>query len=153
MRITLLAVGKKMPEWVEIGYSEYARRLNGDCQLQLREIDQSKGSNPVEIKAREGKVLVKQIPKGAHVVALDVLGKSWTTDQVAVQLERWQSLGKSVCLLVGGPEGLSDECLELADQRWSLSALTFPHPLVRVLVAEQLYRAHSLLNNHPYHRR
>lgn len=153
MQITLLVVGKKMPEWIQAGYQQYARRMKGDVRLQLREVDQAKGATPAEIKDREGKQLIKSIPKGAHIVALDVLGTQWDTDRVAVELERWQSLGKSICLLIGGPEGLSDECLELSHQRWSLSALTFPHPLVRVLIAEQLYRAHSLLNNHPYHRR
>jgi len=142
-----------MPDWVQSGYQDYARRIKGDSRLELKVIDQARGDQPAQIKEREGAALLKQLPKGAHVVALDVLGKPWNTDDVARELEQWQSIGKSICLLIGGPEGLSRECLDVADQRWSLSPLTFPHPLVRVIVAEQLYRAHSLLNNHPYHRR
>jgi len=86
------------------------------------------------------------------VIALDVLGKSWSTEQLSGQLDQWLASGQDIVLLVGGPEGLSKACLQRADQKWSLSALTFPHPLVRVILAEQLFRAWSILSNHPYHR-
>lgn len=152
MDITLLAVGKKMPDWVSAGYNEYARRLSGDCRLVLREVGQARGANGAEIREKEGKLLMENVPKGAHVVALDVLGQPWDTEKAADQLQRWKLMGKPICLLTGGPEGLSRSCLAIAAQRWSLSPLTFPHPLVRIIVAEQIYRANSLLNNHPYHR-
>ena len=102
--------------------------------------------------AREAEALLAAIPEKAHVIALDNRGASWSTEQVAEQLERWQELGKSLVLLIGGADGLHPSVRQRADQMWSLSALTFPHPLVRVVLAEQLYRAQSLLDNHPYHR-
>ncbi len=152
MLITLLAVGKKMPAWVEQGYTEYARRLSGACKLELREIAQVKSGPASVIREREGEKILAAIPAGSLVVALDVTGKSWSTEQAAKALQGWKGSGQNVCLLCGGPEGLSPKCLEKATVRWSLSALTFPHPLVRVIVAEQIYRAESLLNSHPYHR-
>lgn len=96
--------------------------------------------------------MLAAIDNSDYVVALDVTGKAWSTEQLSDQVSQWQMLGSNMALLVGGPDGLSDDCLARAQQRWSLSKLTFPHPLVRVVVAEQLYRAWTLLNNHPYHR-
>ena len=96
--------------------------------------------------------MLAAIPAGSIVIALDVLGKSWSTEQLASQLDQWLASGQDVALLVGGPEGLSPACLQRADLKWSLSALTFPHPLVRIILAEQLFRAWSILSNHPYHR-
>jgi 23S rRNA (pseudouridine1915-N3)-methyltransferase len=96
--------------------------------------------------------MLKAIPKGCRIVALDVGGKAWSTEQLSDQLGQWMGAGPDIALLVGGPEGLAEACLQQADGRWSLSPLTLPHPLVRVVVAEQLYRAWSLLRNHPYHR-
>ena len=100
----------------------------------------------------EGERILAAIPDNHHVVALDVKGKAWSTEQLAQQLAHWQADGRDVSLLVGGPDGLTDDCLQRANQRWSLSALTFPHPLVRIVMAEQLYRAWAVLQNHPYHR-
>ncbi|HPY41824.1 MAG TPA: 23S rRNA (pseudouridine(1915)-N(3))-methyltransferase RlmH, partial [Thiolinea sp.] len=100
----------------------------------------------------EGEKLLAAIPAGSLVIALDVLGKPWSTEQLSSQLDQWLASGQDVALLVGGPEGLSKACLQRSDQKWSLSALTFPHPLVRIIVAEQLFRAWSILSNHPYHR-
>ena len=96
--------------------------------------------------------MADRIPPSAHVVALDQGGKLWSTPQLAEALVRWQDLGREVALLIGGPEGLADECRARADEAWSLSRLTFPHPLVRVIAAEQLYRAWTILSHHPYHR-
>ena len=96
--------------------------------------------------------MLAAIPKGCLVIALDVKGKTWSTDELSTQLDNWMAGGQDVALLVGGPEGLATSCLEAARVRWSLSPLTLPHPLVRVVVAEQLYRAWSILRNHPYHR-
>lgn len=155
MKITLLTIGNRMPQWVEAGYKEYAQRLTGKVQLLLKEIPaekRTKNSNLKKIFEQESQKLLDAIPQGAHVVALDVTGTAWHTEKLAAQMENWMMSGKDVVMLVGGPEGMTSECLRRADQVWSLSALTFPHPLVRVIMAEQLYRAWSITENHPYHR-
>ena len=155
MRVRLIAVGRRMPGWVESGYAEYAKRLPSECALSLVEIDpgqRAKGTAAERARSDEGRRMLKAIPKGALVVALDVTGESWSTETLARQLESWLAGGRDLALLVGGPDGLADACLARAEQRWSLSRLTFPHPLVRVIVAEQLYRAWTLVQGHPYHR-
>ncbi|ODN42770.1 23S rRNA (pseudouridine(1915)-N(3))-methyltransferase RlmH [Piscirickettsia litoralis] len=155
MKINLIAIGKKMPAWVKAGFDEYARRLPVGCALQLVEIEAAKRGKRFDVSRalrQEGAAMIEAIPKGTLVVALDVKGKAWCTEQLSGQLENWQGGGRDVSLLIGGPEGLAPECLAKAELRWSLSALTLPHPLVRIVVAEQLYRAWTVLNNHPYHR-
>ncbi len=155
MRVHLLAVGHKMPRWVRDGYHDYADRLRGELRLELKEISPGKrGRNTDVTRAieQEGARLIAAIPRRARVVALDVEGGLWSTEQLSREVENWLAGGSDVALLVGGPEGLSRACLERADTRWSLSAMTYPHALVRIIVAEQLYRAISLLRNHPYHR-
>jgi 23S rRNA (pseudouridine1915-N3)-methyltransferase len=155
MIIYLISVGNKMPRWVEEGYREYAKRLPAECALKLLEIQPGHRGKSADINraiSDEGDRMLKAIPKNCLVVALDVQGKSWSTEQLADQLEGWLADGRDLALLVGGPEGLDPRCLAQSDLRWSLSALTMPHPLVRVVVAEQLYRAWSLVRNHPYHR-
>lgn len=155
MIIRLIAVGHKMPNWVETAYQEYARRLPRECKLELVEINaakRGKQADIVRIMAKEAEAVKSAIQPGDWVVALDVEGKAWSTPELAKQLIRWQDLGRNVSLLVGGPEGLTQEVRQMADQKWSLSALTLPHPLVRVVVAEALYRAWSVTVNHPYHR-
>ena len=155
MKIHLLAVGNKMPAWVESGFQEYARRLPPECSLKLIEIPLSPRGKNVDLKralAREGERMLKAIPKKARVIALDVRGKSYTSEALAGQLGSWMESGLDIALLVGGPDGLAPACLQAAHQRWSLSPLTLPHPLVRVILAEQIYRAWSQTRNHPYHR-
>lgn len=155
MNIVLLAVGNKMPDWVNKGYNEYAKRLNGDCRLKLVEIapgKRGKNADLARIKKDEGERLLAAIPKGSLVVALEVKGRDWSTETLSQQMNNWLHSGQDVALLVGGPEGLSEACVTRADVKWSLSPLTLPHPLVRVLLSEQLYRAYSILKNHPYHR-
>ena len=155
MRIHLIAVGSRMPDWVTRGFEEYARRLPADCALQLVEIvagKRGKNADIVRITRDEGERTLAAIPKGALVVALDVKGRAWSTGQLSQQLDGWLHDGRDIALLVGGPEGLAPECLARAEQCWSLSPLTLPHPLVRIVVAEQLYRVWSILNGHPYHR-
>lgn len=150
-----MVIGTKMPDWVSKGYAEYASRLTGKVQLLLHEIPAEKRTKNSDIKRlckKESAKLLKAIPSGCHVVALDVLGQSWHTEKLAAQMENWMMSGRDVALLVGGPEGMTRECVACADQVWSLSPLTFPHPLVRVLLSEQLYRAWSITENHPYHR-
>ncbi|MDQ7016922.1 MAG: 23S rRNA (pseudouridine(1915)-N(3))-methyltransferase RlmH [Gammaproteobacteria bacterium] len=155
MRIHLIAVGNKMPKWVEQGYQEYTKRLGAECRLVLHEVAAAKRVKNAlveRMKEEEGGRMLAAIPARAHVVALDLSGKTWSTAQLADQLANWMPAGSDVALLVGGPDGLADACLQRADQRWCLSPLTFPHPLVRVILAEQLYRAWSFYRNHPYHR-
>lgn len=155
MQIHLIAVGSKMPGWVEQGYQEFAKRLPVECSLKLVEIPagkRGKNADIARLTREEGERTLAAIPKGARVVALDVKGKPWSTEQLAQQLHGWLGDGRDIALLIGGPEGLADACRERADLLWSLSPLTFPHPLVRIVVAEQLYRAWSILQNHPYHR-
>ena len=157
MRIHLIAVGSRMPVWVQSGYQEYAKRLSqsAECRLQLIEIEAGKRGKNADINRilqDEGTRMLAAIPANSYVIALDVQGQAWNTAQVAQQLKKWQFLGRDISLLVGGPEGLAPDCLAKAEQKWSLSPLTFPHPLVRVIVAEQLYRGWSLLRGHPYHR-
>jgi len=155
MKIHIIAVGTKMPPWVEQGYKEYEKRLQQECQLKLIELDigkRSKKSSPINNKLYDAKLILKAIPKNSHVVALDVKGKQHSTESLSSRLEHWLHQGKDVALIVGGADGLDESIIKLAHEKWSLSALTFPHPLVRVILAEQLYRAWSFANNHPYHR-
>lgn len=155
MKIRLIAVGTKMPAWVEEGYTDYAKRLSADVVLELIEIPagkRGKNADLARITEKEGEAMLAAIPQGDHVVALDVLGKSFGTEQLAGTLENWLPQGRNISLLIGGPEGLAPAALARAAEKWSLSKLTLPHPLVRVLVAEQLYRAWTLLKGHPYHR-
>lgn len=152
-----------MPDWVEQGFAEYVKRLPPECTLELIEIEparrgksRGKAAGSVALRDRlradEGDRLLKAIPADALVVALDVSGRSWSTEQLADRLRDWMASGRDIALLVGGADGLSADCLARADLRWSLSPLTFPHPLVRVMLAEQIYRAWSILAGHPYHR-
>jgi 23S rRNA (pseudouridine1915-N3)-methyltransferase len=144
-----------MPGWVNTGTEEYTGRMPPQCQLLIREISaekRNKNSDLQRIRQVEGEKLLAAIPDGCLVVTLDVRGKAWSTEQLARQLDGWMMSGRDVALLVGGPEGLSQACLQRAEQSWSLSPLTFPHPLVRIVVSEQLFRAWSILTNHPYHR-
>ena len=155
MRIHLIAVGTRMPSWVSEGYQEYAKRLPRECRLQLLEVPLSKrhkSMTAAQAKQQEGKAMLAALPKDCTVIALDVSGKSWGTEDLARNLDDWLGSGRDVALLVGGPDGLSPSCLDRADRRWSLSALTYPHPLVRIVLAEQLYRAWTLNTGHPYHR-
>ncbi len=155
MKIQLIAVGTKMPAWVETGYHEYARRMPNDMPLQLVEIPagkRGKNADIARILKKEGEQTLAAIPKGNRIVTLEVTGKPWDTPQLAKTMSQWQLDGRDVSLLIGGPEGLAPECIALSEQKWSLSPLTLPHPLVRIVVAESLYRGWSLNNNHPYHR-
>ncbi len=155
MQINLIAVGERMPGWVQQGFDEYAKRLPPECGLRLIEVaagKRGKNADIARIRRGESERLLTAVPKSARILALEVDGKSWSTEQLAKQLERWMAEGQDVALLIGGPDGLTEQVRTAAQQQWSLSSLTLPHPLVRVIVAEQLYRAWSILHNHPYHR-
>lgn len=155
MRLRLIAMGQRMPGWVQEGYEEYAKRLPRECALELVEIPLQRRGKGVDLErtvASEDERMLGAVPGGSRVVALEVEGRQWSTPQLAARLEQWMADGRDAVLLVGGPEGLGTKCRAHADERWSLSALTLPHPLVRVVVAEQIYRAWSILRGHPYHR-
>ena len=155
LRISLIVVGDKMPEWVTRGYQEYEKRIHGRTRLNLVEIPAGKRSKnadiPRIIHAEEQKIR-DAIPHQTQVIALDRMGKTWSTVELSKRMQRWIDSGDQVALVVGGPEGLSNEFIRSANETWSLSSLTFAHPLVRVLLAEQLYRCHSILEGSPYHR-
>ena len=144
-----------MPAWVVQGYEEYAKRMPKELLPRLIEqplATRSKSTNVTKVKYAEGQQMLSVIDKSDHVVALDVLGKSISTPGLAKKMESWQMDGVNISILIGGPDGLAPECLARANEKWSLSALTLPHPLVRVVLIEQLYRAWTILQNHPYHK-
>ncbi len=155
VHLHLVAVGTRMPAWVDSGYSDYAERLRGDYRLTLHEVSASKRGRHADtgrILKDEAERLDRAAPARARRVALCVTGRALSTEQLASQLDDWGRDGRELALFVGGPEGLDSAFESACDARWSLSALTLPHPLVRVIVAEQLYRAVSVLRGHPYHR-
>jgi 23S rRNA (pseudouridine1915-N3)-methyltransferase len=155
MRIAVISASSKQPEWIRDGFDAYARRLRGSVQLELREVGLAKrhASTPLPRQiADEGRRMLAAAPKGARLVALDSTGRDWSTADLAARLEAWIAGGSPVALLIGGPDGLAPEVLEQSDERWALSALTLPHGLVRIVAAEAVYRAWSLLEHHPYHR-
>lgn len=155
MLIHLIAVGTRMPSWVEDGFSEYAKRMPPESKIKLVEIAAGKRGKNSDIKRltqQEGEKMLAAIPKNTKVIALDVLGKACSTEELAKELKSWQGSGQDVAILIGGPEGLADACLKQAQQKISLSKLTLPHPLVRVVLVEQLYRATTILKGHPYHK-
>lgn len=155
MRIRLIAVGTKMPRWVEDGWQEYAKRLPSEMPLDLVEIPLSTRSKNADVQRlirQEGEAMLAKVQPGERIVTLEVHGKPWSTEQLAQELERWRLEARNVNLMVGGPEGLAPQVCERSEQRWSLSPLTLPHPLVRILLGEQMYRAWTVLNGHPYHK-
>jgi 23S rRNA (pseudouridine1915-N3)-methyltransferase len=155
MRIDLISVGQRMPGWVAEGFNEFAKRLPRECALQLVEIAAVKragAAGEAKALAMEGERMLAAIADNALVVALEVDGEALGSVALAGRLDQWLHSGRNIALLVGGADGLAPACLQRAGQRWSLSPLTLPHMLVRLLVAEQLYRAWSILKHHPYHR-
>lgn len=155
MKIEIISVGKRMPDWVDEGFKSYIKRMPHEIEISLTEIALPKRTKSASIDnliEQEGKEMLAAIPKGGRIIALDERGKGWSSQALADELQRWRESGETPCLLIGGPDGLTPACLEKAERRWSLSPLTLPHPLVRILLAEQLYRAWSILAHHPYHR-
>jgi len=159
VKIRIIAVGSRMPSWVNEGIQDYVKRFNREfsvafVEIPLGERSAKKGKSQDKAKAitKEGQLMLAAIQPREYVIALDVKGAAWSTEQLSQQMGRWQMEGNNIALLVGGPDGLAPECLAKAQQHWSLSALTLPHPLVRVLLVEQLYRSWTILKNHPYHK-
>jgi 23S rRNA (pseudouridine1915-N3)-methyltransferase len=155
VRIRVVAVGRKMPDWVVQGCSEYEKRLPREIEVEWQEIapGDRRGGIPAErAKAEEAEKILARLNADDWVVALDERGKSINTMGLAAQLSEWQMHGRAPVILIGGADGLARDLMGKAQQKWSLSALTFPHPLVRVLLSEQIYRAAMVNANHPYHR-
>ena len=155
MRARLIAVGERMPGWVAEGFAEYRKRLSHDLPLELVELKpgaRGKGRDEVKAMLDEGVSILAALPRDTHVVVLDGGGKNWSSEDLAEQLARWRMSGRDLAFLIGGPDGHAPEVLARAEQSWSLGSLTLPHMLVRLVVAEQLYRATTLLAGHPYHR-
>ena len=154
MKVRLIAVGQRPPAWVVDGFTDYARRLPRDMPLTLLEVQAvTRGHLPPDrIRRQEAERLLGHLGPRDHVVALDVEGAAWSTETLAKKLDNWRMDGQDLAFLVGGADGLDQLCLQRADDVLSLSALTFPHALVRVMVAEQIYRAWTILTGHPYHR-
>lgn len=154
MRLLLLAAGTKLPAWINAGYEDYANRLSGEYKLELKEValGQRSGADARQARTREGEKMLAAMPSSAYVVALQVTGRALTSEQLAAFLQSRANDGRDVVFCIGGPEGLAPAVDARADFKWSLSTLTLPHALARVVIAEALYRAVSILKGHPYHR-
>jgi len=154
MRLLLVAAGTKLPDWINQGFAEYAQRLTGEFRLELKEIPvaQRSSSDLKQALAKERDKMLAVIPPTAYVVALQVHGKAMSSEQLAQFLEARTQEGRDVAFCIGGPDGIPPEVDARASARWSLSALTLPHALARVVVAEALYRAVTIIKRHPYHR-
>lgn len=155
MQLIIAAVGHKMPGWIEDGFNEYAKRMPPECRIHLKEIkpiERTGGKTAETVMAQERVKIEAAIPKGSRIVALDERGRDLTTMQLSQLLTQWQQDGRDVTFVIGGADGLDAEFKSKADMLVRVSSLTLPHGMVRVLLAEQLYRAWSITQNHPYHR-
>ncbi len=154
LRINIITVGKRPPQWVEVAFLEYAKRFSNDHPIQLFEVSSEKSSHlSISTKLeKEAQRIQSHIAKNSYTIALDVLGKSFSTEQLAQKFDLWQQNHSTLNFVIGGADGLSSNILQTSQEQWSLSPLTLPHHLVRIILIEQLYRAYSLLSNHPYHR-
>ncbi len=155
MQLVIAAVGHKMPAWIESGFGEYAKRMPSDCRIVLKEIKpvERSGSKTAETAmALERTKIEAAVPKGARIIALDEHGKDLTSMQLSQLLKQWQQDGGDVTFVIGGADGLDPDFKKNADMLIRISSLTLPHGMVRVMLAEQLYRAWSITQNHPYHR-
>ena len=146
MRLTIISVGHKMPDWVATATQDYVKRMPADCSIEIKEI------KPELTPAKEAVKIAAAIPKGARVIALDERGKDQTTQQLATQLANWRQEGIDIAFLIGGADGLDASLKENTQALWRLSSLTLSHAMARVLLVEQLYRAWTILQGHPYHR-
>jgi len=155
MRIRILAVGQKMPKWVIQTFNEYNNRLNKNQKVSLKEIapvHRSKSMSSEKAKSIEGTNILSALNPNEKIVLLDEKGQSISTKYLSQSIQKWQMNAINIAIVIGGADGVSDEIKQNAYKQWSVSQLTFPHPLVRVILMEQIYRAYSLIANHPYHR-
>jgi 23S rRNA (pseudouridine1915-N3)-methyltransferase len=155
VKINIIAIGNKMPAWVEEASLDFIKRMPAEIKINsllLPLIKRGKNPDIPRVVRDESRKILSAIPKGSALVVLDVLGQSVTTMKLSSLLESWLQHGQDISIVIGGPDGVSDELLSASSLKISLSALTFPHTLARVILLEQIYRAWSILNNHPYHR-
>jgi 23S rRNA (pseudouridine1915-N3)-methyltransferase len=155
VKIHLIAVGKKMPEWINTGYAEFSKRMPPELQINLIEITPSvrNKSTPIEKNIKEeGERIQSAIPTDSKLIVLDEKGKDFSSIDLSKKMEDWLPQGQDISIIIGGADGIDDHIKKQADEKWSLSSFTLPHALVRVVIAEQLYRAWSILKGHPYHR-
>jgi 23S rRNA (pseudouridine1915-N3)-methyltransferase len=155
MKLRLLVIGTRPEDWVRDAVDLYLTRLPPHLRPEVVDIPlslRSSGGDPAVARAKEGQRILQRLKPADFVIALDERGRGWSSVELAREVERWQNHHPSVALVIGGPEGLAAEVSERANQSWSLSALTFPHGLARVIVVEQLYRAWTILQGHPYHK-
>lgn len=155
MKLLIVTVGHKMPGWITTGFNEYVKRMPREARVELLEIKpepRSTGKTTLQIMEAEAQRILSALPATCRRIALDEHGATPTTKQLATQMKDWMSEGRDVAFIIGGADGLHDSVKQAAGQLMALSAFTLPHAFVRVLLAEQLYRAHSLMHNHPYHR-
>lgn len=155
MKLLIVSVGNKMPDWITAGFNEYAKRMPREAKIELAELKpepRTTGKTTAQIMEAEAQRILAALPQGCLRIALDERGAQPTTRQLAAQMQDWLREGRDVAFIIGGADGLHESVKNSAQHLMALSALTLPHAMVRVLLAEQLYRAHSLLHNHPYHR-
>ena len=155
MKLIIMSVGHKMPDWITAGFNEYAKRMPREAKIELMEIrpePRSTGKTTAQIMEAEAQRILAALPQNCLSIALDERGVQPTTKQLAAQMQDWMREGRNVAFVIGGADGLHDSVKQAAQQMLALSALTLPHAFARVLLAEQLYRAYSLMHNHPYHR-
>lgn len=155
MNINIIAIGPKMPNWVDLAYIDYSTRLKSYCKINLITLPLSKNKNNLININLEGQSILAKTNKSDHIIALDSRGKQLSSEDFAQYINNLKINSvnyKNISILIGGPEGLSQECLDRANDKISLSKLTLPHPIVRIVLVEQLYRAFSILSNHPYHK-
>lgn len=155
MKLIVAAVGARMPGWVDEAWKDYARRMPSDCPLELREIKpepRTSGKSVAQLMAAEARRIDAALPSGCHRVALDERGKDLTTVQLSARLEHWRTVGQDIAFIIGGPDGLDPDLKRQCQESLRLSSLTLPHPMVRILLGEQLYRAWAIMTGHPYHR-
>ena len=155
MKLLIVSVGHKMPDWITTGFNEYAKRMPREAKTELLEIKpepRSTGKSTMQIMEAEAQRILAALPQNYLRIVLDERGTQPTTKQFAKQMQEWMQSGRDVAFIIGGADGLHESIKQAAQQQLALSALTLPHAFVRVLLAEQLYRAHSMMHNHPYHR-
>ena len=155
MKLIIASVGHKMPDWITTGFNEYTKRMPREAKIELLEIKpepRTTGKTTMQIMEAEAQRILTALPQGCLRIALDERGAQPTTKQLATQMQDWMRAGRDVAFIIGGADGLHESVKQAAQQIMALSSLTLPHAMVRVLLAEQLYRAHSMMHNHPYHR-
>ncbi len=156
MKIKILALGEKMPKWVQEGYQEYQKRLSSSSiKLEMVELPiakRGKNNNTQKLMAQEAKSILNKLSDNDYIVVLDPQGKMTSTEDLAVKIESWQQTQPNVALIIGGPDGIDTEIKKMAQEKISFSRMTFPHPIVRIVLVEQIYRSWTILQGHPYHK-